>query len=125
MQRYLPFWMIHISKRMVAVALAAIAILLPLFNYAPRLYRWISRERMARLYRRLRAVEKGMQPGLSVAEVEALQSDLDSIDRAAGILGIPLRHSDLFFTLKIHINLVRARLASHLVEARSRIVKAA
>lgn len=125
MQRYLPFWMINISKRVVAVMLAAVAIILPLFNYVPRLYRWMIRERIARLYRRLRAVEKGMQPGQTAAEVEALQSDLESIERAVSILGIPIRHSDLFYALKIHINLVRARIASHLVEARSRTAKTA
>ena len=44
----------------------------------------------------------------------ALQSDLENIDRAANIL--PMRHSDLFFALLMHIDMTRTRLASRLVQ---------
>jgi hypothetical protein len=33
--RYLPFWMINYARRMVAVVETVIAIVLPLFSYAP------------------------------------------------------------------------------------------
>jgi hypothetical protein len=43
-----------------------------------------------------------------------LQNDLNHIDRAANIL--PMRHSDLFFALLMHIDMTRTRLASRFVE---------
>ena len=46
----------------------------------------------------------------AVSEVIALQSDLEKIDRSADALGVPIRYSDLLFSLKSHINLVRQRL---------------
>jgi hypothetical protein len=38
LQRYLPFWMINYTKRVIAVSLTAVAIVIPLFSFAPRLY---------------------------------------------------------------------------------------
>jgi TRAP-type uncharacterized transport system substrate-binding protein len=116
LQRYLPFWMINLTKRAIAVSLTAIAIIIPLFGFAPRLYQWFLQVYMAKLYRRLRGVESEMQADLTVSEVEALQTDLENINRAANIL--PMRHSDLFFALKLHINLTRMALASRLVSVR-------
>jgi hypothetical protein len=64
------------------------------------------------LYRRLRVIETEMEVELTPSRIEALQTDLASIDRAARIL--PFRHSDLFFPLIMHIDLTRTRLASRL-----------
>jgi TRAP-type uncharacterized transport system substrate-binding protein len=116
LQRYLPFWMINYAKRVVAIVVATIAIVIPLFTYAPKIYLWFLQSRLRRLYRRLRAVEHRLQGETSASELMSLQNDMDGINRSARIL--PLRHSDLFFPLIMHIDLVRARLASHLLALR-------
>jgi TRAP-type uncharacterized transport system substrate-binding protein len=116
LQRYLPFWMINYAKRVAAILVAAIAIVIPLFTFTPKLYAWLLNLRLARLYRRLRAVNANLKKELSADQVAALQSDLDHIDRAANIL--PMRHSDLFFALLMHIDMTRTRLASRLAELR-------
>jgi hypothetical protein len=51
-----------------------------------------------------------MQMELTGSQLDALQSDLERIEQSANNLGVPIRHSDLFFELKTHINLVRQRL---------------
>jgi hypothetical protein len=114
LQRYLPFWMINYSKRIIAVSLTAIAIIIPLFSFAPRLYQWFLQVYMAKLYGRLRIVESELQAELTAPQAEVLQTDLENIYRASKIL--PMRHSDLFFALRLHIDQTRARLASRLVE---------
>jgi len=114
LQRYLPFWMISYTKRIVALWITAIAIIIPLFNYAPKLYTWLLGKYVEKLYRRLRTVEDGLQAELNPAEIKNLQIELESISRTARIL--PLRYSSLFFELIMHIDLTRARLGSRLVE---------
>jgi TRAP transporter TAXI family solute receptor len=122
---HVPFWLtIHI-RRLTAVLLAVFAILFPIILYTPKLYRWIVREQMLKLYRGLRRVENGLQNELSSFQVIELQRQLEDIDRAASVLWIPNRHSDMFFSFKIHTNLIRTRLAARLVEARSQEAKAA
>jgi TRAP transporter TAXI family solute receptor len=123
--RYVPFWAVNYLRRVIAIFVAAIAIILPLFNYAPKLYMWIVRENMSKLYRRLRIIEKGLQTELTVAQVSGFQNDLENIDNAASHLHVPTRHSSLLFGIKVHINLIRTRLAARLNELRSRTTKAA
>lgn len=71
LQHYLPFWIINFTKRLIAVSLTAIAIVIPLFSFAPRLHQWFLRTHMEKLYRRLRTVETELQSELSVPQVEA------------------------------------------------------
>jgi hypothetical protein len=110
LQRYLPFWMINITKRLIAVFLTAVAVIVPLINYAPKLYQSFVHAYVNKLYRRLRLLEAELQRGPTASQAVSMQTDLESIDRAAKTL--PLRHSDLFFNLRVHIDLVRVRLAS-------------
>ena len=112
LQRYLPFWMINYAKRVAAILVGAIAIVIPIFTYGPRLYEWLVRAHLRKLYRRLRAIDARLQQELTAAEAAALQSDLDTINRAAGVL--PVRHSDMFFLLRDHIDQTRALLAARL-----------
>lgn len=108
--RHLPFWITNHVERALAVLLTILAVIFPLFNYTPKLYLWIVRKRMAKLYRRLRVVEKELQAELSPAQANNLRDELEDIDRAASFLGIPIGHLDLFFSLKTHINLIRSHL---------------
>jgi hypothetical protein len=97
MQRHLLFWMDNVVKRILAVLLTAVAIGVPLFNFAPRFYRWMIRERTQAPYRRLRVIEKALQSELAYTQLDALRGDLENVDQAATMLRIPSRHSDLFF----------------------------
>ena len=123
LQRHLPLWLTVYVQRAIAVLLTAIAIGIPLFNLLPKLYRWLVRERIFKLYRRLRVVEKKLQSVLSPPQLRALENDVDKIDRDGSILPIPTRHSEVFFSLKAHIDLIRTRLAARLVEAHSQAAK--
>ena len=54
---------------------------------------------------------------LDVSHLEKLLNELDRLDEASSIRGIPIRQSDMFFQFKEHLNLIRTRLASHLADA--------
>jgi len=110
LQRYLPFWMINYAKRVAAILVAAVAIIIPLFTYTPRLYAWFVNLRLAKLYRRIRLVNSHLKSELTADQLVALQGDLENIDRAANIL--PMRHSELFLNLLMHIRFTRTELAA-------------
>jgi TRAP-type uncharacterized transport system substrate-binding protein len=112
LQRYLPFWMINYTKRVAAILLTVIAIVIPIFTYGPKAYEWFVKAYLKKLYRRLRAIDARLQKVITATEVAALQSDLDQVNRAASIL--PMRHSDMFFSMRHHIDQTRALLASRL-----------
>src|SRR6478752_5717542 len=118
---YLPFWMTHYAQRVIAVLVAVIAIVVPIFNYVPKLFLWFIHDRVRRLYRRLRIVDNALLAGVGASEMKALQAELEGIVRAANI--VPMRSSELFFELKSHIDRTRGNFAS--AEARSRRAKVA
>ena len=123
LRRHLPFWMVAHIQRLLAVSLAAAAIFIPIFNFAPKLYQWFLQNLMSKLYRQLRIIDNEMQKSLTAPQVAALQNYLENIDRAAKIL--PMRHSELFFDFNRHIETTRERLASHLAEVQRQTAKVA
>jgi hypothetical protein len=117
--KYLPFWMTIYAQRAITFLVASLAIVFPVFRFAPSLYGWIVQERLRRLYRRLRIIENALQVELSVPQVEALQNELADLDRATRI--VPMRNSDLYFMFRYHLERTRSRL----LEARNNIAQLA
>ncbi len=120
LNRYLPFWITNYVKRGIALLVAVIAIIIPMFSYGPNLYRWLVQYRMRALYRRLRAIEASLQTAATAPEIAKLEGEIESLDRAIHGLGVPMKHSDLYFTLKSHLNLVRIRVGSRHTELRGK-----
>ncbi|MGB8631761.1 MAG: TAXI family TRAP transporter solute-binding subunit, partial [Xanthobacteraceae bacterium] len=123
LNKYLSYGTVSLIKKIIAVILSCALVLVPFSRIVPNLSTWVVRDRMRDLYRRLRLVEAEMQTNLTAAQLDALQSDLDRIEQSANHLGVPIRHSDLFFELKTHINLVRQRLGSRRAVLQSEIRK--
>ena len=92
-----------------------LAIAVPVFSYAPKLYLLLLRRHTMKLYRDLRTLESGLQSRLGRPELAQRLDALETIDRAAAVL--PMRHSDLFFDLKMRIEMVRQRLDAAAVAA--------
>src|SRR5271166_3159920 len=80
----------------------------PAFGFAPRMYGWFIRQRFRQLYQRLRVIENSLQTRVTPAKAEALQAELADIDRAT--MTVPMRHSDLYFMLRYHLDQTRSRL---------------
>jgi TRAP-type uncharacterized transport system substrate-binding protein len=124
LNEYLSYWTVSLIKKIIAVLLSCAVLLVPFSNFVPKLTSWVVRDRTRHLYRRLRIIEANTQTDLTVSQLDALQSDLEKIDQSASNLGVPIRHSDLFFELKTHINLVRQRLGLRRAALQSEIRKA-
>jgi TRAP-type uncharacterized transport system substrate-binding protein len=107
--RYLPFWMTIYTQRTIAFLIASIAIVLPVFGFAPRLYAWFVQQRLRGLYRRLRVVENALQEELTFPQVEALKNELADLDRTSNV--VPMLNSDLYFMFRYHLDRTRSRLA--------------
>jgi TRAP-type uncharacterized transport system substrate-binding protein len=123
LNKYPSYWTVSLIKRIIAVILSCAVVLVPFSRIAPNLSTWVVRNRMRDLYRRLRYVEAEMQTDLTASQLDVLQSDLERIEQSADNIGVPIRHSDLFFELKTHINLVRQRLGSRRAVLQSDIRK--
>jgi hypothetical protein len=99
-------------QRAIAVLLTAMALGLPSFGYAPRLYRWLVEYRLRSIYRSLRAIEASLQAGIDREDIAALAVELERLDREVNNHRVPMRHSDIFFRVKSDLHLVRTRLGA-------------
>jgi TRAP-type uncharacterized transport system substrate-binding protein len=125
LERYLPIWIVPHIQRLLAALIAGGAIVFPLFSFAPKLFKSFVEYRLGSMYRRLREIEASLQKNVTASEVTALEAELASIDQAIHLLGVPKQHSDLFFSIKSHLELVRIDLGLRRAELQSRMTKAA
>ena len=76
--------------------------------------------RLNAMYRRLRRIEARLQHDVTAADVSALEADLDGVDRAIHSLAVPMRYSDVYFSVKSHLDLFRTRIESRRAEMAAR-----
>ncbi|MBL8377908.1 MAG: TAXI family TRAP transporter solute-binding subunit [Burkholderiales bacterium] len=113
LQRYLPFWLANFVERMIVLIVPIIAVLVPLFKFLPALFSWRQNTRINRWYGELKFLEHDAKKRHIVGEELARVLDrLDSIEQAASQLPIPLSYSDRVYTLRGHIDYVRAQLTA-------------
>jgi hypothetical protein len=62
------------------------------------------------------SAQNEVRTAVIINQVISLREELEKIHCAANKLKVPGRHAHSLFSLKVHINLVRARLAARLLE---------
>ncbi len=110
LQRYLPFWIAELVERLFVLILPVVVLLLPLLKLAPSIYSWRVRARIFRCYGDLKFLENELRLHYDGARHAEYRARLERIEEDAYTRNIPLAFSDLFYTLREHINLVRAEL---------------
>jgi len=110
LQRYLPFWIAVLVERLFVLLLPLFALLLPLLRVAPAIYSWRVRSKIFRCYGELKFLENDLRQHYEAARRQEYLDRLDRIEEEANTRNIPLAFSDLLYTLREHINLVRRNL---------------
>ncbi|KFB73942.1 MAG: TRAP transporter solute receptor, TAXI family [Candidatus Accumulibacter phosphatis] len=110
LQVYLPFWLAVLVERLFVMILPLLMLSLPLLKFAPAIYSWRVRSKIFRYYGDLKFLENDLRHHYDPACHQQYVGHLDRIDEGASALNIPLAFSDLLYTLREHINLVRDEL---------------
>ncbi|EXI76660.1 MAG TPA: TAXI family TRAP transporter solute-binding subunit [Candidatus Accumulibacter phosphatis] len=110
LQRYLPFSMAVLVERLFVMILPLVMLLLPLLKFAPSIYNWRVRSKVIRCYGDLKLLESNLRQHHDPARHADYAQKLQEIENTASTLKIPLAFSDLLYTLREHINLVRDEL---------------
>jgi hypothetical protein len=85
-----------------------VAILIPVSRLVPPLYRFRVRSRIFRWYRNLRLIEAELEEGERPRD--ELVASLDKLESRVSSIRVPLAYADELYSLRQHIDLVRARL---------------
>ena len=84
-----------------------IAVLIPMMRIMPALYDWRIKRRIFRWYRELKEFEVSVN---ETGDPARLLARLDEIEKGVAQTKVPLTYWDYVYTLRGHIDLVRARL---------------
>jgi hypothetical protein len=110
LQRYLPFWLAVLIDRLIVLLIPVFALLIPLLKIAPAIYTWRVRTKVFRCYGELRFLEDDLRHRFERANLPAYRARLEALDEEARELHVPLAFTDLVYTLREHVNLVRRAL---------------
>lgn len=120
LQRYLPFWAATLVDRMVVMLIPFFALVIPLVKIAPGLYAWRVRSRIYQRYGELKFLEAEVEATPERYSREEWLAKLDAIEEDANGLPTPISFSDMLYTLRGHIDLVRAIILKRTVPAAER-----
>jgi TRAP transporter TAXI family solute receptor len=107
LQRYLPFWLAVMVDRLIVLLVPIFALLIPLLKVAPAIYTWRVRRKVFRCYGELKFLEEDLTHHFDRAKLGEYHARLDALDEEASQLHVPLGFTDLVYTLREHVNLVR------------------
>jgi TRAP transporter TAXI family solute receptor len=111
LQRYLPFWLAVLVDRLIVMLVPVFVLLIPLLKVAPAIYNWRVRSKVFRCYGELKFLEDDLKNHFDAAKLDDYRDRLDALDEEASQLHVPLGFTDLTYTLREHVNLVRGILA--------------
>jgi len=109
LQRYLPFWLAVLVERLLVLLIPIVAVAYPLLSVVPKIYEWNIRRRIFPLYGELRFIELELEARSGAAAGDLL-ARLDRLRARANQLRVPDDFAHFVYTLRDHIDSVRARL---------------
>lgn len=119
LQKYVPFWVASAIDRCKILLLPMLTLLIPLFKLAPPLYRWRIRSRIYQWYGVLRKVDQRVKSEANPAVLLRDRRSLHTMEQELGEVSVPLSYMQEFYSLRMHLDLVRRRLEDRLGEIQS------
>ncbi|MEN9452710.1 MAG: hypothetical protein RLZZ369_1769, partial [Pseudomonadota bacterium] len=110
LHRHLPFWIAVWIDRLIVFVIPALALLVPLFRFAPTIYSWRVRSRIYRWYGKLKKLEFELDVEKRGVDVPSALAKLDEVEKGVSQIRTPLSYSEHLYNLRAHIELVRQRI---------------
>ena len=113
LHNYFPFWMAALIGKLI-VLIPILAVLYPIMNSLPRLYDWMIRSKVLRMYGELRLLEHEMtDTSDTVRNTHEMIARLDRLEEQANHLRMPVAYASMLYGLREHIDLVREGLKKY------------
>jgi TRAP transporter TAXI family solute receptor len=109
--RWLPYRTAVLLDRLKVLALPLVALFLPLFRVGPPLYQWRIRSRIYRWYAGVRTIDLRLLDDDESVDRRQLLEELTDLEREVASVAVPLAYAGELYHLRLHIQLLRERLA--------------
>ncbi len=114
--RFLPYWIAAQINSFALLIVPALVILLPMLRLLPSLYRWRMRSRVYRHYPEILDIERTLQVASDTQTLDGLEQKLGTLEADMLHLRLPVTYREYAYTMRLHIQLVRDRLAAKRLE---------
>jgi TRAP-type uncharacterized transport system substrate-binding protein len=111
---YFPFWMAALIGKLIILLIPILGVLYPMTLFLPRLYDWVMRSKVLRMYGELRLLEDEMTSARGTGrDTREMIARLDRLEEQANRLRMPVAYVSMLYDLRNHIDLVREGLKKH------------
>jgi TRAP-type uncharacterized transport system substrate-binding protein len=100
------------AGQVLLVLIPLLALMVPFTRAVPAMYVWMVRRRLVYWYRHLKDLERSLDRSDTGADIAAHRDELERIDSAVRRIHVPNYFSNQLYDLRLHIALVRERLAA-------------
>ena len=114
LHEYFPFWMAALLGKLIILLIPILGVLYPMMRSLPRLYHWMMRQKILRMYGELRLLEDETSKARgSGRDTRDMIARLDHLEEQANHARMPVAYASMLYGLRDHIDLVRERLKKH------------
>ena len=111
---YLPFWMAVLTGKLIVLLIPILGVLYPMMRSLPRLYDWMMRSKVLRIYGELNLLEHEMTDACGARrDTRDMVARLERLEEQANHLRMPVAYVSRLYDLRNHIDLVREGLKKH------------
>jgi TRAP-type uncharacterized transport system substrate-binding protein len=110
---YFPFWMAALLGKLIILLIPILGVLYPMIRFLPRLYDWLMRSKILRMYGELRLLEGEMANAHGGRHISEMIAQLDRLEKEANHTRVPVAYASMLYGLRDHIDLVREALKKH------------
>ncbi|MEL6416080.1 MAG: TAXI family TRAP transporter solute-binding subunit [Pseudomonadota bacterium] len=111
LRRYFSFGWANFLERAWVFLIPLIALLIPLVQMAPPVYRWRIRRKIYVWYNDLHELERRGFDAKDDAERRSVLADIQAMQHEVGQVDVPVSYNDELYHLRSHINFVEALIA--------------
>lgn len=113
---WLPYWMAAQVNRLFLLMLPILFLLLPMLRAVPSLYAFLMRWRVLQHYPEIKQIEEDLAKGCGTAALAEMDQRLIDLDERLAQVRLPPLYRQTAFNARIHIELVRKRIAGQRVK---------
>lgn len=101
-------------EKLIILLIPILGVLYPMMHFLPRLYDWLMRSKILRMYGELRLLEGEMpHAGSGGHNTGEMIARPDRLEEEANHARVPVAYASMLYSLRDHIELVREGLKKH------------
>ncbi|MGB7950419.1 MAG: TAXI family TRAP transporter solute-binding subunit [Candidatus Binatia bacterium] len=115
--RWLPYTAAVYLDRLKIMLVPFIALMIPLFRFAPQIYQWRVRHKIYRWYEAVREIDATLQADPGKAHDEEVVRRIKNLEDEVAAVSVPLSYTGELYNLRLHIRLLADKVAGASTES--------